>query len=130
MKRCNTCLVTKPLTDFHKHSARAKDRRYSYCKVCAHAASTVRRLRRRSKLDVYKQKKGCVECGYNGHPYALEWDHIDPSTKTKVVSAFYAGSLSRLFEEVRKCQVLCGNCHNIKTTTAQRTLAAKETNDE
>ena len=48
----------------------------------------------------------------------LELDHIDPDTKTynvsKMVSSMHF-SLDRIKVEIRKCQVLCANCHRIKT---------------
>ena len=60
-------------------------------------------------------------CGFND-PRALEFDHIDPSLKSHGVmssrgSLYKAGVIGRklLIDEVRKCRILCANCHRIKT---------------
>ena len=39
-----------------------------------------------------KLKKGCSECGYNKHPHALHFDHIDRTKKYKAVSQLKASS--------------------------------------
>ncbi len=66
-------------------------------------------------VDSYKKKKGCFCCGYNIHPSALDFDHINPEEKTMNVSQMLALNKDRLLAEVKKCQVLCANCHRIKT---------------
>lgn len=75
---------------------------------------------RRKVMDRFKTSKGCAECGYNAHPYALEFDHVDPSQKTMAISQMYCYTWERVKEELSKCQVLCGNCHNIKTIKHKR----------
>lgn len=62
-----------------------------------------------------KTKYGCKKCGYNEHPVALHFNHIDPASKTKNVGNLISQSysLSRIKEEMRKCEVLCANCHSI-----------------
>lgn len=70
-----------------------------------------RRDRRRHWLNVYKLKKGCEECGYNKYPEALHFDHLDQETKHNEISSMFGYKLTRIFEEVRKCRVLCANCH-------------------
>ena len=71
--------------------------------------------RRRNHLNNYQIKKGCIDCGYNKHPAALTWDHIDPSTKTYPVNQMLLSNLKKLFKEIRKCVVRCENCHRIRT---------------
>lgn len=75
------------------------------------------RLRRRNYwINKYKVSNGCLHCGYNLSPYALDFDHIDPIIKKFNVSQRLCnGTLRSLFREIRKCQILCANCHRIKT---------------
>jgi 5-methylcytosine-specific restriction endonuclease McrA len=54
----------------------------------------------------------CVKCGAIDD---LEFDHIDPSTKEKLVSRLAYYSLERFLTEVAKCQLLCPACHSDKT---------------
>jgi 5-methylcytosine-specific restriction endonuclease McrA len=64
----------------------------------------------------YKRLCGCVKCG-NKDPRVLDFDHINGKDKIDVISRM-AGQTVRmenLKKEIRKCQVLCANCHRIKT---------------
>lgn len=69
----------------------------------------------------WKLRKGCSCCGYKEHHAALVLDHIDPSTKCPTLSKgsrrSYNSSWSkdRLKQELAKCQVLCANCHQVRT---------------
>ena len=69
--------------------------------------------RRRYWLNYVKVKCGCSICGYRNNPLALQFDHL--RNKTRQVSHMITSSLVNLFKEVRKCRVLCANCHSIHT---------------
>lgn len=79
-----------------------------------------RRDRRKYILNQYKMRKGCSSCGYNQNGCALDFDHIDASNKVAAVSRLTLGSLRKLFSEIRKCQVLCKNCHSVKSYKQER----------
>jgi hypothetical protein len=76
----------------------------------------VLRARRMYWVSKIKIGKGCCECGYNEHPVALEFDHLDREDKLFTISA---GNMTRsipsLFAEIRKCRVVCANCHRVHT---------------
>ena len=60
------------------------------------ARNAWRRLRRKHWLNKYKIHHGCSVCGSkNLHPWLLQMDHIDPSTKVANVSDLATGSLKR-----------------------------------
>ena len=84
----------------------------------------------------FKKLKGCKQCGYNDHAEALCFAHIDPMTKadeTKNSTSSGSGGISRLaglvykdkrknrasltalVDEIRKCEILCMNCHTVQT---------------
>ena len=72
--------------------------------------------RNKAKVDEIKTTSGCISCGYNSHPAALDFNHIDPSTKKFDVSTrLQQYCWARLEEEIAKCEVLCANCHRIHT---------------
>jgi hypothetical protein len=73
--------------------------------------------RRALKLEMVALLGGaCVLCGYDKHPAALDFDHIDPKTKTKgVAQLLMSRSREKIIEEVRKCRLLCANCHREET---------------
>ena len=57
----------------------------------------------------------CKICGFN-HPSALDFHHIDPKEKFKTVSDLkWSGCSHETFiTEIKKCDVLCSNCHRIE----------------
>ena len=69
----------------------------------------------RAFIKRVKMMLGCADCGYKGHPAALHFDHLDPDQKVSPVSALAGSSLSKIKREMRKCQVVCANCHAIRT---------------
>jgi hypothetical protein len=88
----------------------------SYCTECIKEYSQERYLARRAFVNEYKLEVGCQSCGYKEHPVALEFDHIDPSTKKfSIGSQLMSMSWKSIHEEIAKCQVLCANCHQIHT---------------
>lgn len=69
----------------------------------------------RDQLREYKLSKGCVDCGYRAHAAALDFDHIDGSTKHFTVAKAVAWAPEKVWAEVEKCEVVCANCHRIRT---------------
>jgi len=66
-------------------------------------------------LQNYKQERVCADCKED-HPYwMLEFDHI--RNKNFNLSQFrsFTTDLSRIIEEVEKCDVVCANCHKNRT---------------
>lgn len=58
---------------------------------------------------------GCVDCGYNKHPAALDFDHLHGFTKRAGVGTMVRRSWGDILEEIAKCEVVCANCHRIRT---------------
>lgn len=74
----------------------------------------LKRKKRQRWLNKYKESKGCSICGYNKNGVALDFDHIDPKEKLfNVSSRSLTHSLKKIFKEIRKCRILCANCHRI-----------------
>jgi len=54
----------------------------------------------------------CILCGYAKHSVALQFHHLDPSTKSFGLGVRgITRSIARLREEASKCVLLCANCH-------------------
>lgn len=59
----------------------------------------------------------CKSCGTQED---LEFDHVDPSTKSfNLGSHLGRYSLKKLKAELVKCQLLCTACHKVKTGVAE-----------
>lgn len=70
----------------------------------------------RKVLRRYKLMKGCSDCGYRKHHAALEYDHVpEKGQKLHNIGDMARYSRKKLKEEIAKCDILCGNCHNIRS---------------
>jgi hypothetical protein len=96
----------------HGESGHVRDSRdYFRCRRCRQEA--VVRRRRRVKETLVAEAGGCCRlCGYDRCLAALEFHHLDPAAKEfGVAQNGMARSIERLRAEVRKCVLLCSNCH-------------------
>ena len=68
----------------------------------------------------YLRRYGCKECGIKD-PIVLEFDHRDMSDKKDNISSLiYRDSYSAVKDEIRKCDILCANCHRRRTAKQQQ----------
>lgn len=68
--------------------------------------------RQNGLVQAAKAKLGrCLSCGYNRHLGALQWHHWDPSRKEREPSSMRSHADSGALRELRKCVLLCSNCH-------------------
>jgi hypothetical protein len=76
-------------------------------------ANAKTRKKAREEWIEYKSTLSCTKCNFS-HPAALDFHHEDPSQKTGNVHRFAAsGQYKKAHEEIKKCIVLCANCHRI-----------------
>jgi hypothetical protein len=74
----------------------------------------VKNWRKRTKHRLVESLGGkCCCCGYNKCDEALEFHHRDPKEKDIGIGAIRASNISwkRIVEEIRKCTLVCSNCH-------------------
>lgn len=57
---------------------------------------------------------GCMDCGYRRHAEALQFDHRPGEIKVHNIAGWPFG-LESMIEEMDKCDVVCANCHAIRT---------------
>jgi hypothetical protein len=72
------------------------------------------RYKRRKALAIKLLGGACIECGSKKD---LQFDHIRPRKgKGFAITRKLAGvAESKLEKEIKKCQLLCAVCHNLKT---------------
>ena len=63
------------------------------------------------------KNKACDICNKNYKPWQMDFDHIDPKTKTKSICDLVRMRTTqiKILEEIQKCRLLCSNCHRIHT---------------
>ena len=89
-------------------------RRDSYCASCVCEIVNDRIKKRTRILGRWKERKGCNHCGQTFPFPALQIDHIIPKKHGKDIRWAHL-TKKDLKKELSKCQVLCSNCHAIKT---------------
>ena len=66
----------------------------------------------------------CVVCGATE---GLQIDHLDPDQKSFTLGKLWSASQERFLDELSKCQLLCDDCHKVKTLTFdQEKIQAKQ----
>ena len=75
-------------------------------------AKETTRARQKRKADlVYVMGGKCCLCGYDKCQQALEFHHIDKSTKKYGIASGNCHSWEEDIEEIKKCALVCSNCH-------------------
>jgi len=142
MKTCTVCSKVKLENDFY-YKNKSLGKLHSQCKMCytekrrsfykehyhtyrnqyrARAIERKRRLKtiiRQAMLE-YLRDKSCLQCGISD-ARVLEFDHIDPTVKSFNIAQGITRTLrwENILVEISKCQILCANCHKIKTAEQQ-----------
>ena len=120
--------------DDAEHSTRPSGKPTAYCKECqriysrehyathGHKANIRRYVhhkasRRARRLLLRQLKSGpCVECGGTFHTAAMDFDHVRGEKLFEIGSPVGLGvSRARLDDEIAKCDLVCANCHRVRT---------------
>ena len=106
-KLCSTTAFGVALTTPQKVFRRRK------CRDCYRETKRALVNRHYKWLSDYKRNVGCTRCGIRD-PRVLDFHHRDKKDKM-----FCIGGLRRevgfqkLLDEIKKCEVVCANCHRI-----------------
>jgi hypothetical protein len=69
----------------------------------------------------------CSDCGERYPPCAMDFDHRDPSTKRAAVTRMIGrAGTQRLLDEIAKCDIVCANCHRLRTSRRRSAATARE----
>jgi hypothetical protein len=69
------------------------------------------------RLDMVRKGKErpCRDCGGSFPHYVMQYDHVRGVKLSDLSSAWRSMGRLRLAEEIAKCEVVCANCHAIRT---------------
>lgn len=93
-------------------------RRLYPCRECKRKTNTAAQAPRRRIVDEAKAKAGCLDCGLKlpDNPEVFDFDHRPGEAKVRSVAASVtSGTVSELLDEMSKCDIVCANCHRIRT---------------
>jgi len=110
--KCAKCGIND--REYSVKSGSRKGKIQSYCKEC-NKENVIKRQRTLKEKCVEYCGGKCKICGYSKYVGALDFHHLDPSTKDIAFSKFRATSWDKnkdiLIKELDKCILLCANCH-------------------
>lgn len=74
----------------------------------------------RQWVNQYKENHSvCTDCGVDYPPHILDFDHIKDKS-FGISRALQLGTkLDRIKEEIKKCEIVCSNCHRQRTYQRQ-----------
>ena len=74
-----------------------------------------RYAKNRARLDELKEAP-CIDCKNTFPPECMDFDHLPGTEKVAGVGAMITSSIA----EISKCDLVCANCHRIRTTFRKR----------
>lgn len=74
------------------------------------------RARNKAYVDEIKGNTPCADCNRRFDAICMDFDHVNDD-KLRAVSRLVrrAASIATLDAEIAKCEVVCSNCHRIRT---------------
>ena len=134
MKECSQCKEFKDYTEF---TPRGNGYR-SECKACHRLACREhynnnkqyyfsRNKKRKAilrKIVMFYKDQPCVDCGVQYAPEVMQFDHLDNQNMmpklANMNSLLNLGSVRLIEEEIAKCEVVCANCHTMRTASRRK----------
>ncbi len=117
------CLECKRLYDRNWHKKRA-----SSVEHIANKRKWMRKTQAKGRSIILESKgnKPCKDCGLHFPSYCMEYDHVNDDKVNNVANMIT--SPGRLLEEIAKCELVCSNCHRIRTFSRKQSqpIANKE----
>ena len=140
--KCYRCGEEKPANQF-AWRRRRKNQRDSFCRPCRseygrehylankqryidQAAASKRKIRlaRTMYLIEFFKAHPCADCGETD-PVVLEFDHLDSRAKSfNIGVVLHYRTWDAILEEMKKCEVVCANCHRRRTARRRGSLRA------
>ena len=79
----------------------------------------VQNIKRRTMDYIISIKKlgRCADCGFSGRnfPSVLDFHHLKDKKFNVASFSRFVVSLETVKKEIRKCELICANCHRIRT---------------
>jgi hypothetical protein len=138
MRKCIDCKITKTKEEFN-FKDKKRGLKHSYCRMCQkirqkkhyekNKPQMVTKARKNKKKQVTKlfdlialyKLKPCMDCNRCFEPWLMEFDHRSDEDKVDNVSTLLQTGISEktLFEEIKKCDLVCAMCHRKRTFSRQ-----------
>lgn len=132
MKKCNKCLQTKSLDQFHK---RGKGHQ-PWCKSCKKKDDKIYYDLHKEKWNSYNKEwkkefwnwyknlktEPCSDCKNTYDPVVMDWDHKPDEIKIQSIADIARScNKEKVLTEIVKCELVCANCHRLRTSKRLKT---------
>lgn len=84
-----------------------------------------KRAERRAYVVAAKTDKPCTDCKVIYPSYVVDFDHLGEDKDRDIAKMITHSSLAKIILEIAKCELVCSNCHRIRTHTRKTTNAKK-----
>lgn len=129
-KKCGRCGKQLNVREFHRNSRGGYQ---SYCRSCNNAYRRNRRKHNkryrdnnyratknarkalREELNGIKSATPCKDCAVYYSPWQMQFDHVQGDKLGNIADMVNHGTRNKLFEELKKCELVCANCHADRT---------------
>ena len=96
---------------------------YEKNKELTYERTKTTREKRKEIIRKIKESSPCLDCHISYPYYIMHFDHLDSKTKIdKISSLVNTGKIKNILEEIEKCELLCANCHSIRTWKRQHCI--------
>ena len=131
-RECTNCKITKPLKEFSWRPSKYKFE--TRCVICvrtlnqwrfAHQTAEQKAMRSATRYDnklcikeaiILMKRFPCEDCKVRYHYSAMDFDHVRGEKKGDISRI---RSYTKLAEELGKCDLVCSNCHRLRTWCRQ-----------
>jgi hypothetical protein len=113
VRKCKHCEIESDNLDLFVIRKGSKHGRINVCRVCYNIRRRQRFAERRELVDSIKSQP-CADCGISYPPYVMDFDHVR-GEKSFELGSRGDRSAKALLAEIEKCDVVCANCHRLRT---------------
>jgi hypothetical protein len=119
MKICNVCKERESLPYGYKCSVCHCEYQKAYYKKYPQSVGRSHKTRQKMRRDRVKERKvgiPCADCSKTYPWYVMDYDHVRGEKKFNLsIAGSKMFSLEKIDAEIDKCDVVCSNCHRIRT---------------
>lgn len=85
----------------------------------------VRRTEIRAYVNAVKAGAPCADCGQQFPPVCMDFDHVREKVRSVANLVGGAYRLELIKEEIARCEIVCANCHRVRTHSRNQHVAPK-----